>query len=92
MNPRQFGVLALSALTAFSAGCERYKQLVRNDDSSVSKTAASDSKKQKDEVETDKINDVRSDPKKPRPFFGATRLSGAMSDEGRDIERDLGIH
>ena len=91
MNPRHFGVLVLSALSVFSAGCERYKHIVRNEDATLSKTPAPDAKSEKDEVETDKINDVRSDPKKPRPFFGSTRLSGAMSDEGREIERDLGI-
>ena len=59
MNPRQFGVLALSALSVLFAGCERYKHLVRNDDAALTKTSASDSKKEKDEVATDKITDVR---------------------------------
>ena len=27
----------------------------------------------------------------PKGFFKSTRLSGAMSDEGRDIEKSLGI-
>jgi hypothetical protein len=92
MSLRKLGVLALSVLSVLSAGCDHYKHLVRNDDASVSKASEPDATKEKDEVETDKITDVRSDPKKPRPFFGATRLSGAMSDEGREIERDLGIH
>lgn len=31
-------------------------------------------------------------PQSKKPFFKASRLPGGMSDEGREIERDLGIH
>jgi hypothetical protein len=43
------------------------------------------------EAETDKILDVQSDPAKPQKFFRSNRLSGALSDDGREIERHLGI-
>lgn len=33
--------------------------------------------------------EIKSEP--PKGFFKSTRLSGAMSDEGRDIEKSLGI-
>ena len=37
----------------------------------------------------DEVRDIKSPEK--APFFKPSRLSGAMSDEGREIERDLGI-
>ena len=39
---------------------------------------------------SDEVRDIKSPATKK--FFKDSRLSGAMSDEGREIERDLGIH
>ena len=44
------------------------------------------------EAEGSKVLDVAADPKKATPLLKNSRLSGALSDEGREIERDLGIH
>jgi hypothetical protein len=44
------------------------------------------------EVESNKILDVQSGQDEPKPFFKSSRLSGALSEEGREIESHLGIH
>ena len=93
-----FGTAVLGLLPAL-AGCEWNHGALRpksgDHDPDVTKTSASkdgEGKKDEDDSETDKVLDVRSNGSKSQPFFKATRLSGAMSDEGRDIEKDLGIN
>lgn len=44
-----------------------------------------------DEVESNKILDVQSEPSKPKSFFRPSRLPGGLSDESREIEGHLGI-
>jgi hypothetical protein len=69
-------------------GCESMRNSLRPKDGHAKETAA---KTEHDgETGSDEVLDVKSS--KPSPFFKPSRLSGAMSDEGREIERDLGIH
>jgi outer membrane murein-binding lipoprotein Lpp len=82
---------ALSALSAVVlgtclalAGCDSLHHGVRQKDKDES---AAEAKKEPDGSE---VYDVQS--KTKQPFFKPSRLPGAMSDEGRDIENDLGIH
>jgi hypothetical protein len=63
------------------AGCEWHRQGLRSADSAQQQETS--------ESDSAKGAEVKSDA--PRGFFKATRLPGAMSDEGREIERDLGI-
>lgn len=44
-----------------------------------------------DEVDSNKILDVQSDPAKPKPFFRPSGLAGGLSDEAREIESHMGI-
>ena len=100
MNIRRFSCrrivfLALTLTFTALAGCERYRHLLRDSDSEVvrsSKETHSKLKTNDNEPESSKILDVQSDAKKSKPFFRGSRLSGALTDEGREIERDLGIH
>ena len=89
MNIRGLAVkMGLLVSIASLAGCQSEHGLLRK----AKLAQETESKESPTEVESDssKILDVRSD--KPKPFFKSSRLSGAMSDEGREIERDLGIH
>ena len=100
MNHRRFPcgrIVLLAFALAFTtlAGCERYRHLLRDSDPEVARTSKETSSKVKasdEEPESSKIFDVQSDAKKSKPFFRGSRLSGALTDEGREIERDLGIH
>lgn len=88
-------LLALALAITTLTGCEHYRHLVRDSDPEVARTSKETSSKVKtsdDEPESSKILDVQSDAKKSKPFFRGSRLSGALTDEGREIERDLGIH
>jgi hypothetical protein len=70
------------------AGCETLRQSRRaRDDDHFQKAASADN-----EPGGDKVLDVQSSLEERKPFFKPSRLSGAMSSEGREIERDLGIH
>jgi hypothetical protein len=78
---RSLGVaLTLVGSVPALAGCETWRNSLRKPDHDPS--AAS-------EIDTSKIHDVQTPGK---PFFKSSRLPGAMSDEGREIESDLGIH
>ena len=79
MKRRILGIaLALAAACSALTGCELFRHDVR----SKSDGGAPDD-------ETSRIGEVRSEA--PKGFFKSSRLPGAMSDEGREIERDLGI-
>ena len=87
--------IPLALLLATHSGCERYRQILRNSDPDVIPASSEVKAKPKggeDEPDSTKVLDVQSDVKKARPFFRPSRLSGALTDEGREIERDLGIH
>ena len=89
MIRRSQGVLpALSAVVLGTglalAGCDSLHHGVRQKDKDE---PAADAKKEPDGSQ---VYDVQA--KTKEPFFKPTRLPGAMSDEGRDIERDFGIH
>jgi hypothetical protein len=81
MNIRSFGLsLALAGACSALAGCEELRHGLR------SKSAASSAQ---DEVKPSGVEAIKSD--SPKGFFKSTRLPGAMSDEGREIEKSLGI-
>ncbi len=90
---RRFSWLALTVFLAVSAalaGCEAIHRNVRpakDHDPDVAHASG-------EAVESDgnKILDVQSDGKKSKPFFRASRLSGGLSSEAREIEDSLGIH
>ncbi|GAC1470989.1 MAG: hypothetical protein NVSMB9_16640 [Isosphaeraceae bacterium] len=88
---RRIQRLALVLLTCVSglAGCESLHQNLR------ARTPEADTPhglSERDEVESNKILDVQSDPVKRRPFFRSSRLPGGLSDEAREIESHVGIH
>jgi hypothetical protein len=71
--------LALACAFPALAGCEGLHRNLRPDPDALANA-------QEDPPEHPEI---KSEP--PQGFFKSTRLSGAMSDEGRDIEKSLGI-
>ncbi|MHC5537120.1 hypothetical protein ACYOEI_02650 [Singulisphaera rosea] len=83
MKLRNFrlGLAMLYACTALG-GCD----LLRHETRSESHDSASDDESD----EESKPGKIKSEA--PRGFFKSTRLPGGMSDEGREIERDLGIN
>lgn len=89
MKRRVFGLvglaLSLSGVAPFLAGCEELHHglKARSDDQARVEPG------EDEEEPKDKVLDVQSERK---PFFKSTRLSGALSDEGRDIERSLGVN
>lgn len=88
MNSRFFGLggFVISFCLA-TAGCDWPNHNLRRDhDKDVSKTSDS-----AEESDTSKVLDVQSDPAKPKSFFKPSRLSGGLSDEAREIEKDMGI-
>lgn len=98
MNARRLQYVQIVAV-AFALitleGCEHFRHSLREHDPEVVQSSAEAKIKETpagSETETSKILDVQADPKKPTPFFKGSRLSGALSDEGRDIERSLGVH
>jgi hypothetical protein len=77
MKRRIMGLgLALISACSFLAGCESLGHGAK-------------SKASEDSI-ADKVDSVKPEPSKG--FFKPSRLSGAMSSEGREVERDLGIH
>ncbi len=89
MNRRTFG-FGLSFLTVSLAlpGCDLPHHGLRRRGRDADAAEAST---KTDEVESNKIYDVQSDPAKPRPFFKGSRLQGGLSDEAREIESHVGI-
>ena len=83
-------MLGLFCFLAGAVGCQTEHALLRKPKATDS-TEAKESKETASEVETEssKILDVSSD--KPKPFFKASRMPSGLSDEARDIEKDLGI-
>jgi hypothetical protein len=80
MRIRTFGLgLALAAACSALAGCEELRHGLRSKSVASSEDAANGSG----------VQDVK--PDAPKGFFKSTRLPGAMSDEGREIEKSLGI-
>jgi hypothetical protein len=80
----RLGLLLACAVSVLS-GCEWIDHNVR--------PRASDDEPRPPEVATDPevSKSFFSEPEAPKSFFKSSRLSGAMSSEGRDIERSLGI-
>ena len=76
---RGLGLALLSAFP-FLTGCETLKQEVRTPKEPALEDVAEAAPEE---------GEVKSEA--PRGFFKSSRLSGALSDEGREIERDLGI-
>jgi hypothetical protein len=86
MNRRIFGFgVSMLSLLPFLSGCTEMRPWLRprSDDPSRIRPTEDENENGKD-----KVLDVQSDSK---PFFKSSRLSGAMSSEGREIERSLGI-
>ena len=82
-------LLTLGVILAISTGCESLRSSTRKHadgaaDEAVDRVGAVES-------EASKVLAVDSDAKNPTPFFKNNRLSGALSDEGREIERNLGV-
>ncbi len=79
---RRIQGLCLALLSAFTffAGCESLNREVRPKSEPSLEDVAEAAPME---------GEVRSEA--PKGFFKSSRLSGAMSDEGREIERDLGI-
>jgi hypothetical protein len=67
------------SLTLGLSGCQSMGQALRH--SSTEKAAS--------QSDDDDVERVKSEA--PKGFFKNSRLSGAMSSEGRDIERSLGV-
>jgi hypothetical protein len=92
MNRRSTWVgptLALLLACPALSGCETlFHNLRARDRDRLREEHAATSDKE-DQEGTDKILGVSSPP--PKSFFKSSRLSGAWSDEGREIERDLGV-
>jgi hypothetical protein len=71
--------LALACVCPALVGCEWLHHGVRSHSDATANEASDPSK----------VEEIKSEP--PKGFFKSTRLSGAMSDEGRDIEKSLGV-
>jgi hypothetical protein len=69
-------------------GCESLHHNLRSQDRDPEVKNASAETETSD---ADKVLDVKSDGKTKKPFFSATRLSGGLSSEAREIESDMGI-
>jgi hypothetical protein len=88
MKRRKFWVgLTLAYACSAMVGCETLNHGLG---SSKDKQAEKEKQKEKDAEAASEVNEVKSNA--PKGFFKSSQLSGAMSDEGRDIERSLGIH
>jgi hypothetical protein len=84
MKRRLFGLsLSLLGLIPSLSGCTEMHHWLRprSDDQARARPG-------EEEDDKDKVLDVKSEKK---PFFRPSRLPGAMSSEGADIERSLGI-
>jgi hypothetical protein len=77
--------LALSLLGACAplTGCTELNHGLRSRSDDQARAPS-----REEEDEPDKVLDVKSEAK---PFFKSTRLPGALSNEGREVERSLGI-
>lgn len=71
--------LALACALPALAGCESLRRNLRPEPEITAD--ATEKPAEHPEIESEA----------PKGFFKSTRLSGAMSDEGRDIEKSLGI-
>jgi hypothetical protein len=81
MKIRTIGLsLALFVASSILAGCENFHHGLH----SKANEAKDDSK--------DSNSVIGVEPGSTQPFFKPSRLPGAMSDEGREIEKNLGIH
>jgi hypothetical protein len=81
MKDRILGLgLALLGAAVGVTGCETLRHEVRS---------KSEDTLHEDDSDDSKVIGVK--PTSTKGFFKSSRLSGAMSDEGREIERDLGI-
>ena len=72
----------LACAAAVLPGCETFQHGLRPRSQSDATEA----------MATDTKADEPGEPGATKGFFKSSRLSGAMSSEGRDIERSLGIH
>ncbi len=92
MNQRSLGVkltLNFACLVGLTlAGCESLHHGLQPKDRDPEVAHASAESTESDE---DKVLDVKSDSKTKVPFFKSSRLSGGLSPEARDIEKDMGI-
>lgn len=83
---RQFFRLGLALVCACSAlsGCDllRHEQRVKSDELALAR-------EHEHEERTEKAGAVESEP--PKGFFSKSRLSGGLSSEARDVERNLGV-
>lgn len=92
MNRRVFGLhVGVAWACAFLVGCvpNQFLRKSLRDEEVIPSSATEEAKSER---ETDQILDVRSDGQDKKPFFKPSRRSGALSDEARDIERNLGVH
>lgn len=76
---RQFFWLGLSLVCASTLGCKLLGEQSRSKSDELSELRASE---KSDDTEQSVA---------PKGFFKASRLPGAMSDEGREVESHLGI-
>ena len=84
MNHRILGLgLSLLGVCASLMGCTELNHGLRSRSDDQARA-----RPREEENEPDKVLDVKSESK---PFFKSTRLPGALSDEGREVERSLGI-
>jgi hypothetical protein len=81
--------LVAGTLLLVSIGCETHRAWTRSQDGEASGARSSDAKAVPSDAS--KILGVDSDDNSREPFFKNTRRSGALSSEGREIERDLGV-
>ena len=88
-------VLVLSTVVLASSGCETlhsFRRASDEDDSKTRKSLSDPTAPKSVDSDVSKLNSVDSDEKDPQPFFKRSRLSGGLSSEARDIEKDLGIY
>jgi hypothetical protein len=76
--------VALAFLLSAVTGCETFNHTFHQKSADGSKTSDDG------DSEKDSVQGVQSEA--PKSFFKNSRLSGALSDEGRDIERSLGVN
>ena len=74
--------LGLSLLCASTLGCKLLGEQPQSKSDELSERRASEKSD-----DTDQSESVA-----PKGFFKSTRLPGALSDEGREVENHLGIH
>lgn len=82
-------VCILTAWAALTTGCDTLRPSARKHAEPVEALAV-DAPEAVD-FSGAKVPAIDSDAKNPTPFFKNSRKSGALSSEGRDIERSLGV-